>query len=136
MQNENLKFSFGNVHITIKWIPEGWLAIVNVKDANVSMDIVPDKKHIWTPRADDWQVNTVFAFHKKKAKSIRTPSGWLFYILNKESWKASHTSKSYVSTKYIHDPENVFNPDETVEKKKSEPETIPIKDSEGKQFWN
>jgi len=115
MQNNNLWFRFGHVTVRIKWIPEGWLVMMIVKNSNISMDIVPDKEHAWKPRKEDWQNISIFAI---KSKAIKTPKGWLLYIINKpkSTFSDGYRAPVTVSTKYIHDPENIFNPDETEKK--------------------
>ena len=119
MERNNLSLKFGDVRINIKWVPEGWLVMMRVKSSNISLDVIPDKKHLWKPKKEDWLNISIFGINKSKA--VKTPEGWLIYVINKPKIKLSidYRHPVTVSTKYIHDPENIFNPDETVKRDSS-----------------
>lgn len=115
MKENNLRFKFQKVTIHIKWIPGGWLAMMMAKDSTITMETIPDKDHTWKPQKEDWQNISIFG--AKGAKSIKTPEGWLIYIFNNVKLGSLSSSNripvTHVCTKYIHDPKNVFVPDET-----------------------
>ena len=75
---------------------------------------VPDKNHTWEPQKRDWK--KIKFFGKKTCRAIKTPEGWLIYILNNGRLQLPELEQvpiTHVCTKYIHDPEHISDPDET-----------------------
>ena len=105
-------FKFRLVNIYIKSIPEGWMVKMVFDKADIRLEIVPDKDHIWKPIKEDWQDIRIFTHNK--AKAIRTPAGWLLFLYKEKkriTRERGFSRQVFGDTKYIHDPDNIFDPE-------------------------
>jgi len=111
MSKEKILLKSNYVNINIQQIPEGWLVKMVLYHAEIRLETVPDKDHIWKPVKADWQEISIF--NHNKARAIKTPTGWLIYVFRVENRikERLFTRQVFGDIKYIHDPENIFNPD-------------------------
>jgi hypothetical protein len=124
-------FNFGFVNIYIKSIPEGWMVKMVFNKADIRLEIVPDKDHIWKPKKEDWQ-NIRFFTHNR-AKVIRTPAGWLLFLckeISRITRERGFSRQVLGDTKYIHDPDNIFNPELIAKRNNTGQQSEPEKEVE------
>ncbi|MCK5681862.1 hypothetical protein KAI46_13735 [bacterium] len=110
---DNGLFRFQSITIDYKKIPEGWLVKISATKSNFDLAIVPDKEHFWKPREETLQ--TIKFMGMTGTRFIKTPQGWLVCMTKKDrlsSYNGDTTDIRFVNVKYIHDPENKFNPEE------------------------